>query len=150
MPGALGPGSSFRTTASRVQQCAEVVEAVRRDRPGGHELPQALFLLRGEMPCAFDDVREETGAARVDEAVNVLGKRADRGRRRPDSCRAKQPLSILAREQTDRRQAGGNDAAPSSWLALFFGMRWVWEGRPRGPLPLYRWCEASPSHRRAQ
>src|SRR5438105_13297163 len=100
MPGAPGPSSSFRTTAARVQQRPEVVEAVRRDRPGGHELPQTLFHFRREMPRAFDDVREEAGAARLDEAVNVLGKRAYQERSSPVSCHAKQPLGILAREHT--------------------------------------------------
>src|SRR3989475_5141442 len=88
------------------------------------------------MPRAFDDVREETGATRLDEAVNVLGKRADRERRSPVSCRGKQPLGILAREQTDRRQAGGKDAAPWRGVALAGGVC----GR----------CEASPGHRPAQ
>src|SRR5207245_8968753 len=111
MPGALAPFLSFRTTPARVQKRAEVVEAIRRDRPGGHELPQTLLHFRGEMPRAFDDVREETGATRLDEAVNVLGKRADRESRSPVSRRAKQPLSNIAREQTGRRIAGGQGAA---------------------------------------
>src|SRR5438105_2502383 len=136
MPGALGPSSSFRTTAARVQQCAEVVEAVRRDRPGGHELPQTLFHFRGEMPRAFDDVREETGSARVDESVNVLGKRADRGRRRPVSIRGQQPFDILARKQTDRGYTRGYGAVALCGVALASGLC----GR----------CEASPGHRAAQ
>src|SRR5438128_10168981 len=101
MPGALGPFLSFRTTPARVQQRAEVVEAIRRDRPGGHELPQTLLHFRGEMPRAFDDVREETGATRLDEAVNVLGKRSDRQSLSLVSRRARQPLSSLEWEQSD-------------------------------------------------
>src|SRR5207245_11496693 len=110
MPGALALFLSFRTTPARVQQRAEVVEAIRRDRPGGHELPQTLLHFRGEMPRAFDDVREETGATCLDEAVNVLCRRADRESRSPVSRSATQPLSILARESTNRRPYCRNGA----------------------------------------
>src|SRR5512135_3210786 len=74
---ALAP---FRATAMWIHERTEIVEAIGSHQAGGHQFPEPLFDLAGQMPCGSNEVGEETGSSILQRATKILCHRAQRGK----------------------------------------------------------------------
>ena len=120
------PLPAFRATPPRIEQGAEIVEAVGRHQSRRRQFPESVFDFRGQVPGPFGKVPEETCAALLQMSVKILGDGAQLqlpfNRRVPVRFteNRQQPGRILPRKNADRRHARRGDA------------------RTRHPFPLHR------------
>ena len=110
--GSRGAAATVAGAALRVDQRAEIVEAVGGDDAAGDELPKGGFDFGFQAARAANDVGEEgsAGLAEKFEDVESGGTQAAGAVFSGVSVFRRHPIGVVANEEGDGRDAGGDDA----------------------------------------